>query len=162
VLLVFSIFLNSTTTPIENVRNQFPNIETLEQTDSFLEALEKETSAEAKGYRAAMLFMKSRFVKNPFSKLKYFKEGKQLLDDDIAQHPSNIEIRYIRFLMQKQIPAFLGYNDYISEDFGLITSNIIVSDLPKSFKIEILNNMLLVDNLTAEEQGKMNKIKSQL
>jgi hypothetical protein len=159
---VLVVFFNSSSTPVENVRNQFPDIETLEQTDNFLEALKNDTSAEARGYEAAMLFMKSRFVKNPFSKLKYFKQGKQILDDDIAQHPLNIEIRYIRYLMQKEIPDFLGYNNDILEDFNVITSNIQASNLPKSFKIEMLNNMLSVKNLTDNEQEKINQIKSQL
>ena len=161
-ILIISIVLNSPIDSLETIRNQFPDIETLEETDDFLEALKNETSTEAKGYEAAMLFMKSRFVKNPFSKWKYFKQGKQILDDDIAQYPSNVEIRYIRFLMQKQIPDFLGYNKDISDDFKVIITGIVASDLAKNFKVKMLNNMLSVNNLTVEEQEKINQIKSQL
>lgn len=161
-LFIVVLQLNLFSTPVEEVRIQFPNIETLEETDAFLEVLKNESTPEGKGYIAAMLFMKSHFVKNPFSKFKYFKQGKQLLDNNINRNPSNIEIRYIRFIMQKQIPDFLGYSENITDDFNIITSNLKESSLPKSFKIEMLNNMLLVDNLTTEEQEKINQNKSQL
>ena len=160
-IIGFAIFIFaflSFETPLENVRNQFPNIESLEQANKYISILKDEISPEARGYMATMILMKSRFVKNPFSKLKYFKRGKKLLDNDIAENSKNIEIRYLRFLMQKQIPDFLGYNKNMNEDFNYISKNLLASSLKKSFKIELLNNMLSVDNLNVTEKNKINEI----
>ena len=157
-LIVFSLILSSTETPLENVRNQFPYIESLDEANKFIDELEKDTSPEAKGYMAAMILMKSRYVKGPFTKLKYFKQGKKILDQDISENSSSIEIRYIRFLMQKQIPKFLGYNKNIEEDFKVISDKLLNSNLEITFKIKMLNTMLLVDNLSEIKKNKINQI----
>ncbi|WP_111708356.1 hypothetical protein [Lutibacter citreus] len=149
------IMLVSLKTPLESVREQFLNINNLEQAEGFIEQLKQGTTAEAKGYYAAMVFMKSRFVKNPFSKLKHFKQGKKILDQDIVENPLNVEIRYIRYIMQKQIPNFLGYNDFISEDFNVITQEMVNAKLDLALKKYILNNMLLLESLKIEEKEKI-------
>lgn len=157
-IIVFSLLFSSLETPLENVRNQFPYITSLEEAENFLEALNGDKSAEEQGYIAAMNLMKSRYVKGPFSKLKFFKKGKKILDATISENPSIIEIRYIRFLMQKQIPDFLGYNKNIEEDFNIIFTKLLTSNLNKSFKIKMLNTMLLVDDLNEAEKNKINQI----
>jgi hypothetical protein len=143
---------------VDEVRNQFPLITSEEQADYFIEELKTNTSQIAKGYTAAMIFMKSRYVVFPLTKLKYFKQGKNLLDKTIVESPKNIELRYIRFLMQKQIPDFLGYNQYINQDFNVFINGFETCNLNTEIKIEMINNMLLVNNLTAKEKEKLNKL----
>lgn len=143
---------------VEKVRNQFPNIDNLEQAEYFMELLKNETSPEAKGYNAAMNFMKSRYVTFPFTKLKYFKEGKNELDEVIKNNPRNVEIRYLRFLMQKQIPEFLGYHENIKEDFLMILKGLNMSNLKFEQKVKILQNMLLTKDLTSEEIENLNQL----
>lgn len=157
-LIVFSLFFLSMDSPIENVRSQFPNVNSLDKANEFIEILKDDNSPEAKGYTAAMILMKSRYVKGPFAKLKFFKQGKKILDNDILENPDCIEIRYIRFLMQKQIPDFLRYNKNIEEDFKFIAGKLLSSNFRSSFKIKMLKNMLLVDNLSEIEKNKINQI----
>lgn len=161
-IIVFSLIFSSVDTPLEQVRNQFPYIASLEEANAFIEILKNDTSPEAIGYNAAMILMKSRYVKGLFAKLKYFKQGKKLLDQDIVENPTSIEIRYIRFLMQKQIPDFLGYNKNIEEDFNIIFNKIVTSNLNKNFKIKILNTMLLVDDLSEVRKNKIHQILDKL
>lgn len=161
-LLLISILFFQPNSNVEKVRKQFPEISTEEQADAFIEELKNDDSAEAKGYTAAMVFMKSRFVTFPFTKLKYFKKGKTILDETIIESPSNIEIRYIRFLMQKQIPDFLGYNDNIKEDFNVIVDGIKMSNLQSEMKSEIVKNMLLTKELTKEEKTTLNQLLSEV
>jgi len=157
-LIVFSLFFLSMDSAIENVRSQFPNVNSLDKANEFIEILKDDNSPEAKGYTAAMILMKSRYVKGPFAKLKFFKQGKKILDNDILENPDCIEIRYIRFLMQKQIPDFLRYNKNIEEDFKFIAGKLLSSNFRSSFKIKMLKNMLLVDNLSEIEKNKINQI----
>ena len=71
-------------------------------------------------------------------------------------------MRYIRYLMQKQIPDFLGYNENIEEDFSLIVNKIVESDYSNTFKLKIINNMLLVSNLTDSEKEILTKLETNL
>jgi len=147
---------------LKKVREQFPNITSEEQADAFIAILNDYNTAEAKGYIAAMNFMKSRFVSFPFTKLKYFKIGKKQLDEVIDDNPANIEMRYIRYLMQKEIPQFLGYYENINEDFNLILNGIESSDLATSIKIKMVSNMLMVGNLTSKEKSELTKLNQNL
>ncbi|SNR73285.1 hypothetical protein SAMN06265371_11087 [Lutibacter agarilyticus] len=160
--LFISVFSFKTSPVVEEVRNQFPEISSEEQADNFIEQLTKDASAEAKSYIAAMNFMKSRFVKNPFTKLKYFKIGKKELDAVILNNPKNIEMRYIRYLMQKQIPGFLNYSDNIEEDFKLLSTQLVESNYNNTFKLKIINNMLLVSNLTDNEKEILTKLETNI
>lgn len=162
VVLIISVFSFQTSPVLEEVRNQFPEISSEEQADNFIAKLTNDTSEEAKGYIAAMNFMKSRFVKNPFTKLKFFKIGKKELDAVILNNPKNIEMRYIRYLMQKQIPGFLNYSDNIEEDFKLISTQLVESNYNDKFKHKIINNMLLVSNLTDNEKEILTKLEANI
>ena len=153
-LLVFKMFLPS---PIlDEVRLKFPDIDNIKQTDYYLEQLENIDGVEAQAYFAAMLFMKSKYVKFPITKYKYFKKGKLKLDKLIQTNPKNIEIRYIRYLFQNEIPKFLGYHNNIEEDYLIIINGIETSNYSNDFKCKVLNYMLLVENITIEKSKRIN------
>jgi len=161
ILLLLGV-LSISTSAIDEVRNQFPKIDSKEQAESFIELLKDNKSPEAKGYSAAMILMKSRYVIFPLTKLKYFKEGKKELNDVIKKNPKNVEIRYLRFSMQKQIPNFLGYHDNINEDFNLIINDIEICTMHDSLKNKIISNMLLLNNLTSDEKSELTKLMNRL
>jgi len=145
-------------TPLENVRNQFPTINSLEQTEKYLDELENEEDETLQGYFAAMYFMKSKYVKFPLTKLKYFKKGKLLLDELISNNQNNIEIRYIRYLLQSEIPDFLGYNNYLEEDFFHIIENVEASNLNRNFKLKMLQNILISKRITDQKEQKIKQL----
>ncbi len=155
--IVFNLFAE-VSGPIDEVRNQFLEVSSLEQVDSFIKILEKNPSVEAEGYYATMLFMKSKFVKFPITKYNYFKKGKKQLDSLINNNKNNIEIRYLRFLLQSEMPKFLGYHRNIEDDYLLIIDGIESSNLKNDFKIKMLNNMLLVSDLNNEKSKQIKRI----
>ena len=136
---------------LNDVRNLFPQINSMEEAEFQLKLLEKEKSPESKAYCAAMLFMKAKYVKFPLLKYNYFKKGKSALDQLIEENKSNVEFRYLRFVFQNEMPNFLNYNSNIQEDFLGIINGIEKSHLNVQFKHKILNNMLLVKNITADQ-----------
>lgn len=151
-LFVFFLMMNSLSVPVlDKVRNHFPAINSLEEAEFYLKLLENEKSPESKAYYAAMLFMKSKYVKFPLTKYKYFKKGKSFLDQLIQDNKPNVEMRYLRFVFQNEMPNFLNYNSNIQEDFLVITKGIEKSDLNREFKHKMLKNMLLVKNVTANQ-----------
>lgn len=60
-------------------------------------------------YNGVANFMMAKHSSNVISKLSYFKKGKKLLEAAVAADPKNIEIRFLRYTSQDNIPAILGY-----------------------------------------------------
>ncbi|MEO9534034.1 MAG: hypothetical protein ABJG68_03480 [Crocinitomicaceae bacterium] len=85
-------------------------------------------------YHAAATMTMANHVIWPTSKLSYFNEGKKKLETAIKKYPNNIEIRYIRFAVQKGSPDFLGYRKNMQEDKSKIQQNIDKMNWNSEFK----------------------------
>lgn len=72
------------------------------------------------GYNAAAKMVSSKFLINPFKIIKVFNDGKEQLETLIQQNLKNIELRYLRYTIQVNTPAFVGYNKNKKEDRELI------------------------------------------
>jgi len=153
-LFTFSVY----SIEIQEIRNNFLNVTSIKEADNYIQLLEKSNLKEANTYKAALLLMKAKFAFFPFNKWSYFKNGSELLDISIESDPTNIEMRYIRFLFQSEIPNFLGYHKNLQEDYNLIINNIIKSSLPLKFKQTMLSKMLLVKGITESQTVKIHKI----
>lgn len=77
---------------------------------------------------------------NPIEKLNTFNKGKNNIDKALKMSEDNIEIRFIRYSIQKKTPAFLGYKDalQIDKDFLLQRQHTISSPALK----RMVNNIL--------------------
>lgn len=87
------------------------------------------------------LFM-AKHSGNPFSKLSYFKSGKNYLETAVSKAPESLEIRFLRYTTQMEMPNFLGYNKNISEDKRFILEHykeskdeVLVSQIKQFLKI---------------------------
>jgi hypothetical protein len=65
----------------------------------------------------------AKHVINPLSKLQTFNKGKKNIEKAVSAQPDEIEIRFIRLSVQKNCPAFLGYNTHIDEDSKILSAN---------------------------------------
>lgn len=146
---LFLIFNALSVSVLDNVRNQFPKINSLEEAEFHMKLLEKEKGTESKAYYVAMLFMKAKYAKFPLTKYNYFKKGKTGLDQLVKENSANVEIRYLRYVFQNELPNFLNYSSNIQEDYSVIVKGIEKSDLNKQYKHKILKNMLLVKSITS-------------
>ena len=77
----------------------------------------------------------------PPKKLKHFNKGKKILESFILSNPENTEARYLRILVQSEVPDFLGYNKEINTDIKFVKLKIGGSDLPKIYQNLILKNI---------------------
>lgn len=84
------------------------------------------------GYAGGVTMLMAKSTANPFSKMEYFKEGKKLLEDAISNNKSDIELRFLRFAIQENLPAILGYNENLEED-----KSYIMKYLPMLDKLEL-------------------------
>jgi hypothetical protein len=75
-------------------------------------------------YQGAFQAIWAKHTSNPFEKLTTFKKGKRNLDKAVKQYPDLLETRFLRYSIQKESPAFLGYKANINEDKMLLNRNL--------------------------------------
>ncbi|HET7117290.1 MAG TPA: hypothetical protein VFI29_12405 [Hanamia sp.] len=94
------------------------------------------------GYKGSGTMLMAKHVFNPFTKMSYFKKGKQMLEKAIELDENNIELRFLRFNAQTNMPSFLGYNSSIENDkkFLLNRFSQITEGRLKEFVLEGLKN----------------------
>lgn len=119
---------------LQQVRYDFHNITNGKELDRFIDFLESVSSEQAIPYKASAIMQKAKYAVMPGSKLKYFNAGKKLLESYIKEHPENIEARYVRFIVQSQSPAFLGYRSEMDTDRQFVMEALAKSALPSDYK----------------------------
>ena len=89
-----------------------------------LNSIEDSTSVLIKAYQACFYFIRCRFINSPIEKFISFKKGKYLLEFAIQEDPELVELRFLRYSIQKNLPKFLLYYDSIEKDANFIDLNI--------------------------------------
>lgn len=67
-------------------------------------------------YLGALDALKAKHTWNPYSKIKYLNVSEKLMDKAVSQDPNNIEILFMRFSIQHNVPGFLGYGKNLVGD----------------------------------------------
>lgn len=75
-------------------------------------------------YYSAAYMASAKYKINPYTKYKTFISGKNMLESAIKKDTTNIEPRFIRFIIQNHAPGFLGYNNNLENDKAFIFKNI--------------------------------------
>lgn len=61
---------------------------------------------------------------NPFSKLSYVNSALEKLNKAVDINSSNLEIRYMRFSVEANMPPYLGYSKHVSEDKQILVQGL--------------------------------------
>lgn len=75
-------------------------------------------------YKTVAEMMIIRYRYSPLKKLEIFNNKSKFLDLIIEQNKNNIEIRFLRYCIQRESPMFLGYNKELDLDYTFILRNI--------------------------------------
>ena len=75
------------------------------------------------GFKAISILIMGKHAFNPYTKLKHFYIGKELLDKAIELETS-LELHFLRFAVQTNIPLFLPYTGDIEYDKSYIFHNL--------------------------------------
>ena len=105
-------------------------------------------------YQGATYAIMAKDKWNPFSAIRLLKKSNLTMNQAVKASPSDLEIRFIRFAVQKNIPSFLGYSDNMTEDKSYILKNIDrfnSSVLSRAIKDYILSFMKEQAGYNAEE-----------
>ena len=145
ILLIFlSLFIDvsSECTPLRTVRREYHKIENKQDLNDFIAITENnEKCKSTKPYYASAIMQKAKYAIWPSTKYKYFKKGKKLLEDFIANNSEHIEGRYVRVMVQSNTPGFLNYDKNIQEDIAFILENIPDNNIDKSYRHIMINNI---------------------
>jgi len=82
---------------------------------AYTEPMDETASPVFKAYRGAGLATTSNCTSWPVRKITRFRDGKALIEEAVSLRPNDLEVRFLRFTIQRNIPDFLGY-DNVEED----------------------------------------------
>lgn len=87
-------------------------------TDSLYNALDKINNKPPVylAYQGTLCGLKAKHTWNPYSKIKYLNTAEKVLKQAADADPHNIEIRFLRFSIEHNVPGFLGYNKNLPSD----------------------------------------------
>lgn len=75
-------------------------------------------------YLGAFQAIWAKHTVNPFEKLSTFRKGKNNIEKAIKQDTNELEIRLLRYSIQKESPGFLGYKSNMDEDKTILTKQL--------------------------------------
>lgn len=99
-------------------------------------------------YRGMAYMLQAKYAWNPYSKMNNFDKGKQDLEKAIEKDQSNVELRFLRFGIQTNVPSILSYSDNIEADKKMILEafqNIQDKDLKQRIKEYLITSDALSD-----------------
>ncbi|MDQ3193258.1 MAG: hypothetical protein M3Q58_16870 [Bacteroidota bacterium] len=158
-LLFFAHSAFSTLPDQSNVRSLFKKAAKEEATCiellSLLEKYNENNNPLLAGYKACATMMMANYVFNPYTKLKNFSNGKDLLEKSIKIDNNNIELRFLRFSVQTNAPSFLNYNNSIQQD-KLFLMESVIQIKSNELKQLIISFLASSDYLTSLEKQNLN------
>lgn len=113
-------------------------------------------------YKVAAEMTLANCVGNPWKKYQYFKDGKKELEAAIKKEQNNLEIRYLRFAVQENLPGFLSYNN-LEEDKEFLIESLILqtqNNIPGGYLNLVLEQLIHSEELSQEEKSKLNLLLS--
>ncbi|HQV99351.1 MAG TPA: hypothetical protein PLI47_13225 [Bacteroidia bacterium] len=141
------------------MRNKFQGCTSKENTETLYLQLSAQKNVDQihSGYYGAVVALRAKYNSNPIKKYNYCKEGLILLSSAIDKAPHDIELRYLRLIIQTNIPSFLGMNTNVEEDKNTILGRIeSEKDLP--LKTLVSQFLLKSDICTETEKKKLASI----
>ena len=125
IFLCFSYIIGSSQDLlIQEIRSAYINANNLEQVNKLIKLTSfktKEPIVEAYYNVANLILIDYKF--NPFEKIVKFKKYSKELDTLVGYNHQNIELRLLRYAVQKKAPGFLKYNRQIDLDLNFIMQN---------------------------------------
>ncbi|SEP44713.1 hypothetical protein [Mucilaginibacter sp. OK283] len=97
-------------------------------------------------YKGVAQVLQARFTGSPFSKFKKFNAGKLIMENAIVRDTLNVEMRLLRYNIQANAPAFLGYNGSLQKDGAFLRAN--------RYKLDDTDLKLMVNKALAAPKSK--------
>ena len=144
---------------VEDARRLYvKSVEDEKTAEKLYKSLKNTNDVLLKGYRGAAQTILAKHYINPISKWNYFSDGCEELDAAIKSVPTDPELRFLRFSIQTNAPAFLGYNGNIYEDKDVIIDNLALLKFDNNHEMrELIVDYLLETSYCTYSEKKMIK-----
>ncbi|MFT5884975.1 MAG: hypothetical protein ACI9IP_001435 [Arcticibacterium sp.] len=137
-----SLFMLSSA-DVPTVMREFHDLNSEKQESLFLKNYTSSTNPSVLAYVVTLEIKQAEYAFSPLKKYNIFQAGKDKLDKLVTQNPENIHLRYMRYLIQKRTPSFLGYNTFLDEDERKLKSYLASSIDSDSLRMSIRKNCSL-------------------
>lgn len=113
--------------------------------------------ARLQAYKGVAEAMSARNFLNPMKKLTAFQQGKARLEAAVAADPGNPEIRFVRFMLQQNVPGYLNYQSNLQEDYQKMMDGLSNSSFQQDLGdwLPKVVNVLLNSDYCKEEDAKL-------
>lgn len=101
-------------------------------------------------YKGANEMIQAKYSFNPITKLNKVNKGRSLIQQAFKRDTLNLEIRFIRYSIQSNLPTFLGYHQELGADKKFLLDNTKTHQDADLKKI-ILNYLSTQPNIKPEE-----------
>lgn len=124
---------------------------------NYFDAIDIEDNALLMSYKGAALATTANCKFFPWQKLNIFNKGKDYIEMAVQFEPQNLEIRFVRFTIQSNIPAILNYDnleedkDFILKKLNLQTSLVLNKKMVNRIYYYLKNS----DELSSKEKNNL-------
>ncbi|WP_432712041.1 hypothetical protein [Pedobacter sp.] len=112
-----------------------------------------------KGYTGVSIMVEAKHMFNPMGRWNKFKKGRAMVEEAISKDAANFELRYLRFAVQTNVPAVLGYSKDIETDKKILMNGI-QGLKDQDLKNRVIDNLLAAKLCTPQEVTKLKQWKS--
>lgn len=105
------------------------------------------------GYQGATQAIRAKHAFFPHLKLSRFWEATHIIKRAIIKDEKNVELRFLRFTIQTNSPALLGYKENIEEDKQLITAAL--PQLKDKGLVKAIATALLANNTSSQQDKEL-------
>jgi|GEM_PF-1265576 len=112
------------------------------------------------GYKGIAEILLCKYLNDPFGKLSHFRTGKKQLENAIAADDHNVELHFLRYTVQTNVPVFLGYHSDEDADRQLLMNYLLSGDKADSgLYTMVMEYMLRNGSCSKPELQQLKKIK---
>lgn len=126
-----------------SVVEEFHLLTTRQEEEKFILKYQGKSHPTVQAYVCAVEMKQVEYSFNPISKLKIFNKTKRKLDSLIDKNPENIDLRYVRLMLQEKTPSILGYKDNIEDDKKFLKREFELKIISKELQENIHKNTSL-------------------
>ena len=130
--------------------------------DSFVAKIEKNRTLTAyeECYLGICNGLQIQYLDGMWAKYKMLDRSRDHINKAIAKSPEDAELRFIRFMLEHNIPAFLGMSTHIKDDLRLIFSHTDFMNDNPDLKKMAMDFILASKRCTANQQLVLENIMS--
>jgi hypothetical protein len=96
--------------------NEYDKLSSKKEELTFINKYQNKSNVDITAYVVSLRMKQAEYKFLPWKKLEIFNKEKKNLESLIKKYPKNIHLRYMRLVIQENIPKILFYNSNIKED----------------------------------------------